>query len=86
MPADDLTSPAPASDSPSDQELVALVNRGDANAFEMLYQRYRDWVVNLAHRFTGSEDLALDVLQETFLYFLRKFPGFELRANLKTFL
>ena len=34
----------------------------------------------------GSEDLALDVLQETFLYFLKKFPGFRLTANLKTFL
>jgi RNA polymerase sigma-70 factor (ECF subfamily) len=46
----------------------------------------RDWVVNLACRFTGSEDLALDVMQETFLYLLRKFPGFRLTANLKTFL
>src|SRR6266853_1014597 len=33
----------------------------------------------------ASEDLALDVMQETFLYFLRKFPGFRLTANLKTF-
>src|SRR5262249_22053007 len=33
-----------------------------------------------------SEDLALDVLQETFLYLLRKFPGFRLTAQLKTFL
>ena len=24
-------------------------------------------------------------MQETFLYFLRKFPGFQLTANLKTF-
>jgi RNA polymerase sigma-70 factor, ECF subfamily len=75
-----------AGDSRTDQELVALVNGGDPDAFEALYLRYRDWVVNLAHRFTGSEDLALDVLQETFLYLLRKFPGFKLTANLKTFL
>jgi RNA polymerase sigma-70 factor (ECF subfamily) len=33
-----------------------------------------------------SQDLALDVTQETFLYFLKKFPGFHLTANLKTFL
>jgi len=52
----------------------------------VLYFRHRDWVVALAHRFTGSEDLAPDVMQETFLYFLRKFPGFRLTANLKTFL
>jgi RNA polymerase sigma-70 factor (ECF subfamily) len=42
--------------------------------------------VNLAARLTGSDDLALDVMQETFLYLLRKFPGFRLTANLKTFL
>jgi len=42
--------------------------------------------VSLAHRFTNDADAALDVMQETFLYFLRKFPGFRLTANLKTFL
>ncbi|SRR6266550_7116639 len=73
-------------DSRSDLRLIAAINAGDAAAFEDLYFRHRDWVVNLACRFTGSEDLALDVMQETFLYFLRKFPGFRLTANLKTFL
>lgn len=73
-------------DARTDQQLIAGINSGDAAAFEVLYLRYRPWVVNLAHRFTASEDLALDVLQETFLYFLRKFPGFRLTANLKTFL
>jgi RNA polymerase sigma-70 factor (ECF subfamily) len=70
----------------SDQELIAAVNRGESDAFEDLYLRYRDWVVRLAFRFTHDEDLALDVLQEVFLYFLKKFPGFELRCELKTFL
>src|SRR5436189_2340957 len=74
------------SDSRSDQELIAAVNDGDSNAFEALYYRYRDWVVSLAYRFTGDRELTLDVLQETFLYFVKKFPGFELTAQLKTFL
>jgi RNA polymerase sigma-70 factor (ECF subfamily) len=73
-------------DARSDLELVAAVNGGDAAAFEVLYLRYRDWVTGLAYRFTGDNDAALDVLQETFLYFLKKFPGFRLTANLKTFL
>ena len=73
-------------DSQSDLELIAAINNGDDASFEVLYRRYRDWVVRLAYRFTGHEDLALDVLQETFLYFLQKFPGFALTANLKTFL
>lgn len=73
-------------DSPSDAELVAAINQGDHAAFETLYRRHRDWTVNLAFRFTGDEALALDVMQETFLYLLRKFPGFDLRASLRTFL
>jgi RNA polymerase sigma-70 factor, ECF subfamily len=72
--------------SPSDADLIVAVNSGDLAAFEAIYRRYRDWVVHLAHRFTGDEGLALDVSQETFVYFLRKFPGFRLTAHLKTFL
>lgn len=74
------------SEARSDLELVAAINAGDDDAFEALYFRYRDWVAALAWRFTHDESAALDVLQETFLYLLRKFPGFRLRANLKTFL
>jgi RNA polymerase sigma-70 factor, ECF subfamily len=73
-------------DARTDLELVAAINGGDATAFDSLYFRYRDWVVGLAYRWTGDADLALDVLQETFLYVLKKFPGFRLTANFKTFL
>jgi RNA polymerase sigma-70 factor (ECF subfamily) len=72
--------------SPDDAELVAAINAGSHAAFETLYRRHRDWTVHLALRFTGDEALALDVMQETFLYLLRKFPGFELRSQLRTFL
>ena len=70
----------------TDLELIAAINAGDDAAFEALYFRYRDWVSALAWRFTGDHSAALDVLQETFLYLLRKFPGFRLTASLKTFL
>jgi len=70
----------------SDEALIALVNQGDDVAFEFLYRRHRDWVVQLAARLTGSPDLALDVLQETFLYVLRKFPGFRLTCQFRSFL
>ncbi len=70
----------------SDQELIELADQGDAEAFEALYYRYRDWVYRLAWRFTGNREDALDVLQETFAYLLGKFPGFELTASMRTFL
>jgi RNA polymerase sigma-70 factor (ECF subfamily) len=79
-------SPSPPDDHHSDQELIAAANRGETDAFEVLYRRYRDWVVSLAYRYTRDRELALDVLQETFLYVLGKFPGFELRSEMKTFL
>ena len=41
--------------------------------------------MRLAMRLTGHHEDALDVLQETFAYFARKFPGFELTAALTTF-
>lgn len=78
-------SPAPI-DNRSDQQLVEAINQGDMSAFEVLYFRYRDWTMRLALRFTGHHDDALDVLQETFAYLARKFPGFVLTAALTTFL
>ena len=76
----------PSGDSRSDEALIALINQGDSAAFEVLYYRHRDWVANLAFRFTRDRDLALDVLQETFLYVLGKFPGFSLTCQFRSFL
>ena len=59
----------------SDAELIAEINEGDESAFDVLYHRHKDWVANLAYRWIGDRDLALDVLQETFLYLAKKFPG-----------
>ena len=76
----------PPSDPRSDQDLVAAANAGDAGAFDALYHRHKAWVLSLATRFTGDADQALDVLQETFIYLLSKFPGFKLTSRLTTFL
>lgn len=71
---------------PSDLELVERANRGEVEAFEMLYRRHRDWVVALAERCTGNRDDALDVLQDTFAQLFARFPGFALTAQLRTYL
>lgn len=70
----------------TDGELIEAIRRGDTAAFEELYRRYRDWIVSLAVRTCGNADDALDVLQETFAYLLRKLPELQLRAKMKTFL
>ena len=73
-------------DGRTDQQLIASANRGDAAAFDALYRRYRDWVVSLAFRFAHHRDDALDIMQDTFLHLLGRFPGFVLTCQLKTFL
>ena len=73
-------------DARTDRELVEAANDGDLGAFDALYLRYRDWVVRLAWRFTRSDSDALDVLQETFHYLLRKLPRLRLTARMTTFL
>ncbi len=72
-------------DSRTDQELITAINDGDDAAFAALYDRHKQWVVNLAYRFTGDRDEALDVLQDTFAYVLRKIP-ITLTAKFTTFL
>ncbi len=69
-----------------DSLYIEAANRGDPAGFKELYYRYHNWIYNLAWRFTGNSEDALDILQETFIYVLKKFPGFELTSNLRTFL
>lgn len=81
-------------DQRSDQELLRLCNHGNATdatrAFEALYKRHKAYVIRVALRFVRDHDTALDVLQETFSYLLRKFPpsgdGLTLTAQMTTFL
>lgn len=81
-----MSQPVARGREPSDQDLVARANVGDEASFELLYLRYRDWVISTAYRYTHSREDALDVLQETFAYLFGRFPGFDLRAKMTTFL
>ena len=50
----------------SDGELIARIGDGDANAFDLLYQRYSRPVFALALRRLGDRGRAEDAVQETF--------------------
>jgi RNA polymerase sigma-70 factor, ECF subfamily len=51
----------------ADEELMALVQAGNANAFEVVYDRHCDAAFSLAYRMCGRRASAEDVLQEAFL-------------------
>ncbi|MBS0186750.1 MAG: sigma-70 family RNA polymerase sigma factor [Planctomycetes bacterium] len=86
-----LKFPAPVSrvrddDPRADALLVGLASRGDDEAFLALYRRHRSFVISVARRYTRDESEALDVLQDTFAYLIKKLPTLRLTSKLSTFL
>jgi RNA polymerase sigma-70 factor (ECF subfamily) len=51
----------------ADEDLMQLVRRGDARAFEVVYDRHATAAFSLAYRMTGARNVAEDVVQEAFL-------------------
>ena len=51
----------------ADEELMQLMRQGDAQAFEVIYERHAHAAFSLAYRMTGRRGAAEDVVQEAFL-------------------
>src|SRR3954465_12553129 len=51
----------------ADEELMQLLRRGDARAFEMVYERHAAAAFSLAYRIVGTRGGAEEVSQEAFL-------------------
>jgi RNA polymerase sigma-70 factor, ECF subfamily len=56
----------------ADDELMQLARRGDARAFELIYDRHSTAAFSLAYRMCGSTTAAEDVTQEAFLAMWRQ--------------
>jgi RNA polymerase sigma-70 factor (ECF subfamily) len=76
--ADDLRSLA-------DEDLMQLVCRGQAAAFEVIYERHSRAAFSLAYRMAGSRGVAEDVVQEAFLSIWRSGARYErARGSVRT--
>ncbi len=51
----------------ADEDLMQLVRRGEAEAFEVVYERHSHAAFSLAYRMCGTRAAAEDVVQEAFL-------------------
>jgi RNA polymerase sigma-70 factor (ECF subfamily) len=71
---------------PGDDLLLARWQRGDRDALEELFRRYRQVAYRVAYRLLGNEADALDAVQEAFVKALTHLPGFEGRSSFKTWL
>ena len=70
----------------TDRELVARVLAGDPAAERALYDAHVERAYRLAFRMTGDDDLAQDVVQETFIRAFRQLGTFRGDAALATWL
>lgn len=51
----------------ADEDLLTLVERGDADAFEVIYERHSTVAYSLAFRLLGDRQAAEDLVQDAFL-------------------
>jgi RNA polymerase sigma-70 factor (ECF subfamily) len=51
----------------ADEDLMQYVRQGEAQAFEIVYERHGTAAFSLAYRMTGNRNAAEDVVQEAFL-------------------
>jgi len=83
-----MASPAPASAdlrALADEDLMQLIRRGDARAFEVIYERHSSAAFSLAYRMTGARGLAEDVAQDAFLSLWRSGARYErARGSVRT--
>jgi RNA polymerase sigma-70 factor (ECF subfamily) len=85
-----MTSVRPASSTLqalADEDLIALAQRGELDAFELLYERHKRAAYSLARRIVGSDGNSDDVVQETFISVWRSIERYDpKRASVRTWL
>src|SRR3954454_6650536 len=71
----------------ADEDLMRLVQRGDARAFEAIYDRHGSAAFSLAYRIAGTRAAAEDIVQEAFLSVWRSSVRYQPeRGNLRSWL
>jgi RNA polymerase sigma-70 factor, ECF subfamily len=69
----------------ADEDLMQLVRRGNALAFEVIYERHSQAAFSLAYRMAGTRGVAEDVVQDAFLNIWRSGARYErTRGSVRT--
>jgi RNA polymerase sigma-70 factor, ECF subfamily len=71
---------------PTDQQLVARVQKGDSRAFDALVLKYQHKILGLISRYVHDADEVQDVAQEAFIKAYRALPRFRGESAFYTWL
>jgi len=69
-----------------ERELVAAAKAGDRKAFDDLTRMYKDKMFALTYRMCGNREVALDLLQDTFLSAFKSIKSFRGEAGFASWL
>jgi RNA polymerase sigma-70 factor (ECF subfamily) len=70
----------------NDREVIAACTRGDAEAFRVLFETYKDRVYSIALRYSGDATAAMDIAQDTFLKLMSAIRDYRGEAQFETWL
>ena len=70
----------------NDREVIEACQRGDWDAFRLLFEAHRDRVYSIALRYCGNESAAMDIAQETFLKLFSSIRDFRGGASFDSWL
>ena len=70
----------------TDEQLLSLVKKGDQDAFDMLFERYKTKVFSFILRYVGDNATAEDIFQNTFLRLYTKAGYFNRESKFSTWL
>lgn len=70
----------------NDEELMRLIQKGDFDAFEVLFNRYNKPLINFLYRYTNDFGKSEDLFQQVFLKVYEKRRTFKGDSTFKTWL
>jgi RNA polymerase sigma-70 factor (ECF subfamily) len=70
----------------TEQELIGGCQRGEREAFRVLFEKHKDMVYSIALRYAGDETVAMDIAQETFLRLFSRIRGFRGDSSFESWL
>src|SRR5436190_4983105 len=82
----DRETESPEAQQDSIELLIQRCLGGDQLAWEAIVRQYRRKVFNVAYKFVGKHDEAVDLTQDIFLKIFKSLDTFDRRANFQTWL
>jgi RNA polymerase sigma-70 factor (ECF subfamily) len=70
----------------NDREVIEACQRGDCDAFRLLFEAHQDRVYSIALRYSGDRAEAMDIAQDTFLKLLDSIRDFRAEASFESWL